>query len=105
MGTALNALKKGRAKLDSEFGHTWTYRGVNFIGVAATPTEAEKIASMESGKFSPDFKFRIGVDPTQSAFTNGLPKDGDKITHSSGNFQVVSVEHAPGHHVAYISVR
>lgn len=105
MANAMATLRKGRAAHDAEFGQTWTYGGVQFTGIAATPTAAESIARNESGKFSPDFKFRIGVDPTQAAFSSGLPREGSKISHSSGNFVVVSVEHAPGHHVAYIAVR
>jgi hypothetical protein len=105
MGSALSLLKKGRKQLESEFKTSYTYKGTSFIGVAATATAADTLSNSGSRDFSQEHKFRIGVDPTQSAFASGLPKASELILQGSDRYMVVEVEHSPGQHIAYISVK
>tara|TARA_S200002703_G_scaffold18465_1_gene15052 strand:- start:714 stop:1034 length:321 start_codon:yes stop_codon:yes gene_type:complete len=103
MSSGQSALENGRTQLITEFGQTFSYGGVDFKGVVETANQAQEFR--KSSTWNPTHAFRIGVDPTQTAFNSGLPHEGDVIQKNSVDMLVGEVEHAPGHHVAYLSIR
>lgn len=106
MSEATDMLGEGLVELQNQLGQSFTFNGIAFTALPATPQETTQSSLFERGfAFGPEHDFVLAVNVGDAAFAGGLPQSGDIIAKGTTYFPVEGVRHAPGAHVAFILCR